>query len=222
VIILCTQSGIVADARHRLPARAAAEVGAHRDDLLDIFREALVEHLVRLVEHQVLDVAKPCEPVAREVEEPPRAPDDHVRRVAQATGLRTVADAGRCRSPCAGPGRPCGSPHSPGGQLAGRSHDKRSRPWPGARQAARHGTRHAPGSWPDPVGASITQSWRPAGAGSPPVHCIGLSEAVLAESGGLCADARRWDFKRCQPCYLGTGAFPLSRIPSLDCRVPDS
>ncbi len=75
-----------------LPARGALERRAQPDDLLDVASEALIEHLIGLIEDEVLDVAQARDPVGGEIEDPTRAAHDHVGRVAQPAGLGAVPD----------------------------------------------------------------------------------------------------------------------------------
>ena len=62
-------------------------------DPLHVFSEAGVEHLIRLIEHQVFDAAERKQPPADHVQQPAGRGHDHVDALAKARGLGRVADA---------------------------------------------------------------------------------------------------------------------------------
>ena len=70
---LCTHS---ASSPRRAPSGAPWR---HREDALDIGREAPVEHLVGLVEHEVGDAVEPHRPAVEVVEDAARRADDDLR-----------------------------------------------------------------------------------------------------------------------------------------------
>jgi len=86
-IIRLTHSGTRRRGQHGL------RLVGHRHDLLDVRREARVEHLVGLVEDQVLDPAQRHQALADHVEDAPGGPDDDVRVLFEVVGLGRVPDA---------------------------------------------------------------------------------------------------------------------------------
>ena len=72
----------------RLPVRGGAG-----DDPLDVGREAAVEHLVRLVEHEEADAVQPDGALVEQVEHAAGSADHHVHAAAQLVALRTEGAA---------------------------------------------------------------------------------------------------------------------------------
>ena len=77
---------------HGLAANPTVDGWAEGDNLLNVLGKTLVEHLVRLVEHQVLDAAQTGGPIARKIKDSARAPDDDIRGVAQSAELGPISD----------------------------------------------------------------------------------------------------------------------------------
>ena len=73
--------------QHGLP-----QLGSLRQDALDIGQEAEVEHLVRLVQHQHLDVAEVERAAVRQVEQPSWCADHDLGSAGEAGQLGVVAD----------------------------------------------------------------------------------------------------------------------------------
>ncbi len=65
----------------------------HRDDAANVGQEAHVEHAIRLVEHEDLDVTKIDGALLRMIEQPARCRDDDVDAAPQLVDLRIDADA---------------------------------------------------------------------------------------------------------------------------------
>ena len=96
----------VAGSRRIVPGQAPDVVGEgrrehqvlplrrqQRDDLLDVRQEAHVEHPVRLVEHEDLDLAEVGDLLADEVEQPARRRDEDLDAGAERLDLRVHRDA---------------------------------------------------------------------------------------------------------------------------------
>ncbi len=207
---------------HRLTARAALECGAHADDLLDVVREALIEHLVGLVQHEVLDVAQARDAGAREVEQASGTPDDHVGRVAQAAGLRPVPDATDADDRAQRGIDLADDRVHLRGELAGRCHDQRAGTValvPGEaldeRDHERERLSRSGRRLDDAVLAA--EQWR----NRLLLDRVRFRETVLTENGGR-ARAHADGFKRCHRVYLGNRMLsdvPESPRSSVMCRI---
>src|SRR5439155_61470 len=120
----------------RLPSRRQVA-----EDAADVRQEAHIEHPVRLVENEDLQVLELRVRLAEVVEEPARRRDDHVDRAAERVLLRTHAEAGEgheiATSPCpANRGSADGAASVPAAQ--GRAPYHCTRTMKGANEGARY------------------------------------------------------------------------------------
>ena len=122
--------------RHRRRGQHCLGLVGHRQDLLDVRREARVEHLVGLVEDQVLDPAQRDQLAPDHVEDPAGGADDDVGSLLQVVGLGGVADAAveQRRAEPGGEGLP--DRVDLDRQLPGRGDDQDAGPGAGRREQA--------------------------------------------------------------------------------------
>ena len=98
--------------------------GSEGDNALHVRCEALIEHLVGLVQDEVLNAIELQHALANEVEDTSRAADDDIGKIAEGGELFAVADSAVDK--CHSKGGIDGSQHHSdlGGKLAGRGHNE--------------------------------------------------------------------------------------------------